>query len=937
VLSAGVSHSYHPREEETFRTRQEHSIIQQNPASSGTPYSPLRSRAGSEEEPAAKRPRLLDPSGLGEESTLGKRSLLITEDFTPSNKSQNRGSSSSSSSIAIQNVTHDQDTTSDMASKVEAAQRTHFRLGENGWEQRDPEATEWQLADPEKLQYKPTGEVRTSKGLDVVFQKYNRANPGDAIDKKKSAYQEELTDLNQSDPSSKRAILLSKLLPLCEQARDYQYKIVGHLLKEKEKREEKKGEVSNKVTSLAVTTLENVIQLNDAPNAVERLITQIEKDDKARFQSQELSAEIQQKIAAEIEADNDPSDELLEVQELINNSVAGYNELIDARIASAKSLKPPYEKEGTQESEHVGTETSGTSEEKKNLYLCEFRARKDYYSAQSILHEEREAVDDNDDSDDDSDENEYNHWEDAVNACNNAINFITNPNIKGIEKVATAYFQAVHCYEEAATAQASGKDKEALYLNNAGEAYYNLAEEQAKDSPSQAVVESYSQAVDYFKKAATARTSGKVKEAMYLNSAGRASKNLAEEQAKDSPSQAVLESYTKAADYYKNAATAQADGKEKEAGYWRVAGEACYNLAAEQTKDNPSQAAMKSITQAVDYFKNAAIAQASGKDTEADYWDNAGRAYYNLAEEQAKDSPSQAAMKSITQAANYHEKAAQATASGKDKEALYLKYTGNAYYNLGGEQDEYNPKLAVVESLTQAVDYYKNAATAQAGGKENEADYWVNAGWASKNLAKEQAKDNPNPAVVESYTQAVNYFKKAATAQADGKEKEAMYLNNAGATYYNLAAEQTKDNPSQAVLESYTHAVNYYENAATAEASGKDKEALYLNNAGKAYRNLAWDNPNPAVVEGYTQAVNYFKKAATAQADGKEKEAMYLNSAGNASRDLNKENNKGKPNKETVRSLEHAIFCYQHAASAEAENKSEEAIKWGKLGDESMK
>ena len=526
VLSAGVSHSYHPREEETFRTRQEHSIIQQNPASSGTPYSPLRSRAGSEEEPAAKRPRLLDPSGLGEESTLGKRSLLITEDFTPSNKSQNRGSSSSSSSIAIQNVTHDQDTTSDMASKVEAAQRTHFRLGENGWEQRDPEATEWQLADPEKLQYKPTGEVRTSKGLDVVFQKYNRANPGDAIDKKKSAYQEELTDLNQSDPSSKRAILLSKLLPLCEQARDYQYKIVGHLLKEKEKREEKKGEVSNKVTSLAVTTLENVIQLNDAPNAVERLITQIEKDDKAHCRSQKLSAEIQLKIAAEIAA-GDPSIKLLEAQELINNSVTRYKELIDARIASAKSLKPPYEKEGTQESEHVGTETSGTSEEKKNLYLYEFRARKDYYSAQSILHEEREAVDDNDDSDDDSDENEYNHWEDAVNACNNAINFITNPNIKGIEKVATAYLQAVDYFKKAATAQANGKEKEAGYWSNAGCAYEKIAEEQAKNNPKPAVVENYTQAIIYFKKAATAQANGKEKEALYLNNVGRVYLTLA--------------------------------------------------------------------------------------------------------------------------------------------------------------------------------------------------------------------------------------------------------------------------------------------------------------------------------------------------------------------------------------------------------------------------
>ncbi len=82
-----------------------------------------------------------------------------------------------------------------------------------------------------KIEYKPTGEVRTSNGLDLFLKHYNRANPGDAIDKKKSAYQEELDDLKVSDPSSKRAILLSKLLPLCEQARDYQYKIVGHLLK----------------------------------------------------------------------------------------------------------------------------------------------------------------------------------------------------------------------------------------------------------------------------------------------------------------------------------------------------------------------------------------------------------------------------------------------------------------------------------------------------------------------------------------------------------------------------------------------------------------------------------------------------------------------------------------------------------------------------------
>jgi hypothetical protein len=522
VLSAGVGHYYYPREEETSRTRQEHSVIQPHPASS----------------------------------------------------------------------------------------ETHFRLGENGWEQRDPEATEWQLADPEKLKYKPTGEVRTSNGLDLFLKHYNRANPGDAIDKKKSAYQEELDDLKVSDPSSKRAILLSKLLPLCEQARDYQYKIVGHLLKVKEKREEKKGEVSNKVTSLACATLENVIQLNDAPNAVERLITQIEKDDKALCRSQELSAEIRLKIAARIAAGDDPSDELLEAQRLIISSVTRYNELIDARIASAKSLKPPYEKEGTQKSEHVGTETSGTSEEKKNLYLKEFRAIKDYYSAQSKLNDsDREC------------------WAPALLVCVNAIRcFITEPstNIKGIEKVATAYLQAANYCEKAATAQAAGKDMEADYWNNAGRAYYNLAIEQAKANPSPAVVESYTQAINYYEKAIQATASGKDKEAVDLCYTGFAYYNLAIEQDRPTPRQAVVESYTQAANYYEKAATALADGKEKEAEYWNRAGIAYVKIAEEQAKDEPNKGTVRSLEHAIFCYQHAAKAEADGEHTEAIKWGKYG-------------------------------------------------------------------------------------------------------------------------------------------------------------------------------------------------------------------------------------------------------------------------------------------------------------------------
>jgi hypothetical protein len=142
------------------------------------------------------------------------------------------------------------------------------------------------------------------------------------------------------------------------------------------------------------------------------------------------------------------------------------------------------------------------------------------------------------------------------------------------------------------------------------------------------------------------------------------------------------------------------------------------------------------------------------------------------------------------------------------------------------------------------------------------------------------------------------------------------------------------------VVESLTQATNYYEKAAQATASGNIEEAVDCNYRGCAYQKLAIVQatyPNPAVVEGYTQEVDYFKNAATAQADGKEKKAEYWSNAGIAYVKITDEQAKDEPNKGTVRRLEYAISCFQHAAKAEAENESEEAIYWEKLGDDSMK
>lgn len=89
--------------------------------------------------------------------------------------------------------------------------------------------------------------------------------------------------------------------------------------------------------------------------------------------------------------------------------------------------------------------------------------------------------------------------------------------------------------------------------------------------------------------------------------------------------------------------------------------------------------------------------------------------------------------------------------------------------------------------------------------------------------------------------------------------------------------------------------------------------------------------------EAAQKALNYRENAVTAQASGKEKEALYLNNVGRAYFTLAAEQSKPEFNNGTVRRLEYAISCFQHAASAEAENKSEKAIYWEKLGDDSMR
>jgi hypothetical protein len=402
--------------------------------------------------------------------------------------------------------------------------------------------------------------------------------------------------------------------------------------------------------------------------------------------------------------------------------------------------------------------------------------------------------------------------------------------------------------EKAATARASGKDKEAEFLNDTGRAYFNLAKELDKANPNQDVVESLTQATNYYEKAAHAEASGDKENAQFLYREGKAYFKLAEELAKpgNKCQKDVKERWKQAAGFRAKATAEKDNGNSLHAEKWNALAKTFQYLSKELVRDDKNPAVVESLTQAANYYERAAQAMASGKDKEADYWNSAG---------------------------NYFKNAAIAQASGKDEEALYLKNTGKASERLAEEQAKANPSTAVVESYTQAANYFKNAATARASGKEKEADYWNRAGIVYVKIANKQAKDSPSQAVVESYTQAVDYYKKAAQAMASGKDKEADYWNSEGNNLYWAAQETQKtDTENRALSDRFgMDMVQFHEGAR--DAFDEDYVGTLFNDAAQAYRSSisAEKSGDDSAAKSWHDIGNHYRDAAKACKDFLEK------------------------------------------------------------------
>nr|MDH4470286.1 hypothetical protein [Verrucomicrobiae bacterium] len=113
------------------------------------------------------------------------------------------------------------------------------------------------------------------------------------------------------------------------------------------------------------------------------------------------------------------------------------------------------------------------------------------------------------------------------------------------------------------------------------------------------------------------------------------------------------------------------------------------------------------------------------------------------------------------------------------------------------------------------------------------------------------------------YTQSASLHQQAAEAEAEGLNKKAEYLNDEGKSFFNAAEEAQKPNPNQQSIDWYTQSASLHQQAAEAEAEGLNKKAGYLSNAGWALSHAAFNaqypNPDQQSIQQYLREVEDFK------------------------------------------------------------------------------
>ncbi|WOX09475.1 tetratricopeptide repeat protein [Streptomyces sp. N50] len=305
--------------------------------------------------------------------------------------------------------------------------------------------------------------------------------------------------------------------------------------------------------------------------------------------------------------------------------------------------------------------------------------------------------------------------------------------------------------------------------------------------------------------------------------------NLSIRQSETGDHQAALTSITEAVDHYRTLTT----GPNGPAYLPDLAG-SLNNLSNQQSQTGNHQAALTSITEAVDHYRTLT----TGPNGPA-YLPDLATTLNNLSNQQSQTGNHQAALTSITEAV-----AIRRTLTTGPNGPAYLPDLAGSLNNLSIQHGNTGDQQAALTAATEAVDHYRTLTTGPNGPA-----YLPDLATTLNNLSIQQSQTGNHQAALTSITEAVA-IRRTLTTGPNGP----AYLPDLAGSLNNLSVQQSKTGDHQAALTSATEAVDHYRTLTTGPNGPAylPSLAMSLNNLSIRYSNTG---NHQAALTSITEAV----------------------------------------------------------------------------------
>ena len=485
------------------------------------------------------------------------------------------------------------------------------RLTPNGWKKWNSGINQWEPTDrfdnhdPEGTWREAlTEQLLLDADIDPIFtHNFSRI---DGITTKIESYQQRLESPETSPEEREK---FTNLISVLTAARNYQYSIITHLANSPTS-PDPKIESLQRLSRISVA-----MKLNERPNKIELIAEKLEKD----YSQLETYQERFQALQTAIDnggpmAEEDPT--LISRNNLLN-AIIHQSDLIEARVASARLLRPPYETLSDEQQ-------AGLSE---NKWLCiredALAQSEDLFAQASLLplgsnrsYLARAAE----------------MFQEIAEEAQKL-----NPN----QQIIDWFTQSASLRIEAKEAEDANQSIKAFNLNRAGVALTRAALEAQKPNLNQQIIDWFTQSANLYQQAVEASAAGQNIKALHLNNAGNALINVALEAQKPNPNQQCIDWFTQTVSSSQQAVEASAAGQHEKAVYLNRAGVALFNAAQEAQKPNSNQQCIDWFTQSVSLYQQAAKAHDAYQYEKAEYLNRAGVALTLAAKEAQRPNPDQ--------------------------------------------------------------------------------------------------------------------------------------------------------------------------------------------------------------------------------------------------------------------------------------------------------